>query len=236
MSRFEVTLLPSLHSSLRSQRLTRSLSNVAWDSMLKDQLNGSIRRPLHVSFVCVDLDPPLAILPSSTSTKGRRSSVQSDTISEEGELSLVSRPASSAKSEPLFDSEPTILSFTPSEPVNVLPTVSLFAPASTYLIHTPRIPTFTHTNFDASSSTLSPSGCSSPISIYGLHFLVSHASRTSSYIATLSDLVKDVRQSYAELAALARVRWNLNGRLPWHLEAVKLSVESAASLNPRTSD
>ncbi|GAA5974538.1 hypothetical protein JCM5350_001181 [Sporobolomyces pararoseus] len=208
----------------------------AWDSMLKDQLNGSIRRPLHVSFVCVDLDPPLAILPSSTSTKGRRSSVQSDTISEEGELSLVSRPASSAKSEPLFDSEPTILSFTPSEPVNVLPTVSLFAPASTYLIHAPRIPTFTHTNFDASSSTLSPSGCPSPISIYGLHFLVSHASRTSSYIATLSDLVKDVRQSYAELAALARVRWNLNGRLPWHLEAVKLSVESTASLNPRASD
>ncbi|GAA5955379.1 hypothetical protein JCM3765_006760 [Sporobolomyces pararoseus] len=206
----------------------------AWDSMLKDQLNGSIRRPLHVSFVYVDLDPPLAILPSET--KRRRSSVQSDTISEEGELSLVSRPASSAKSEPLFDMEPTILSFTPSEPVNVLPNVSLLAPASTYLINVPRIPTFTHTHFDASSSSLSSSGCPSPISIYGLHFLVSHASRTSSYIATLSDLVKDVRQSYAELGALARVRWSLSGRLPWHLEAVKLSVESAASLHPHTSD
>jgi hypothetical protein len=206
--------------------------------MLKDQLHGSIRRPLHASFVYLDLDPPLAILPAEE-TKARRTSIQSDTISEEGELSLVSRsnPSSNSKTEPLFDTEPTILSFTPSEPVNVIPSVTLFAPASSYLIHVPRIPTFTHSTFDSSSSSPTSSSSSpSPISIYGIHFLLSHASRTSSYSAPLSDFVKDVRQSYSELAALAKIRWNMNGRLPWHFEAVKTAKEISDSFSQRTSD
>lgn len=200
--------------------------------MLKDQLTG-IRRPLHASFVYVDLNPPLALQPCVA--KFRRASVQSDAISEEGELNLVSRPnpGAATKSEPLFDTEPTILAFTPSEPVNVLPSVTLFAPASTYVIHVPRIPTFTHTTVD-SSAPLSTSP--SPISIYGIHFLLSHASRTSSYTATLSEFVKDVRQSYAELAALAKARWHMNGRLPWHLEAVRLAKDVADTLGERSTE
>jgi hypothetical protein len=205
---------------------------VAWDSMLKDQLMG-IRRPMHASFVYVDPTPPVAIQPSET--KIRRASVQSDTISEEGELSLVSRPASTStsKSEPLFDTDPTILAFTPAEPVNVLPSLTLFAPASTYLIHVPRIPTFTHTTVDSSSSF---SSAPSPISIYAVHFLLSHATRASTYTATLAELVKDVRQSYSELSSLARVRWNMSGRLPWHLEAVKLAQDIAESLKQTVVD
>ncbi|GAA5893124.1 uncharacterized protein JCM6883_007574 [Sporobolomyces salmoneus] len=197
----------------------------AWDSMLKDQLTSSIRRPLHATFVYCDLNPPLSIQPSTE--KPRRTSVQSDTISEEGELNLVSRPS---KTDPLFDTEPTILSFTPSEPINVLPEVNLFAPASTYLIHVPRVPSFTHSTVDSSSP--SSTGSPAPISVIGIHFLLSHASRSSSYTTSpLSDLVKDVRQSYAELGALAKVRSNMNGRLPWHLEAVRIAKEIAESIS-----
>ncbi|GAA5937387.1 uncharacterized protein JCM15063_002891 [Sporobolomyces koalae] len=204
----------------------------AWDSMLKDQLAG-IRRPLHVSFVYVDLAPPLSIVPSTA--KPRRPSVQSETISEEGDLSLVSagpRPSSS-KPDQLFDQEPTVLAFTPAEPVSILPNATLFAPASTYLIHVPRIPTFTHSSVE---SSLSAPVARNTISILGIHFLLSNASRSSSYSASLSSLVKDVRQSYTELAALGRVRWGMNGRLPWHLEAVQLAREHGEAIGRRHRD
>ncbi|GAA5852051.1 hypothetical protein JCM3766R1_005439 [Sporobolomyces carnicolor] len=214
----------------------------AWDSMLKDQLSGGIRRPLHATFLYVELNPPLCIRPSNR--ERRRPSVQSDTISEEGELSFMSRgdpssAATAARTEPLFDTEPTILSFTPSEPVNVLPKLNLFAPASSYIIHVSRIPTFTHALASESTRHSPMFHCDSspsPITVYGIHFLLSHASRSSSYTsATLDDLARDVRQSFAELGALARVRWQMSGRLPWHLEAVKLASELADSISQASS-
>ncbi|GAA5888373.1 hypothetical protein JCM5296_003309 [Sporobolomyces johnsonii] len=193
----------------------------AWDSVLKEQLTLS-KRPLHVTVVCADLDPPLAAQPSST--RNRRSShtsVQSDTISEEGELTLVAaggNGASSSSKPSLFDTQPSIFAFTPAEPAT-LATLPILAPATTYLIHIPRIPSFTHSSIEPFPSSPAPSPA--PVSVHALHFLLSHSSRSSSFAGSLGDLVADVRQSYVELAALGKARWGTSGRLGWHLEAVR---------------
>ncbi|GAA5956883.1 hypothetical protein JCM21900_006280 [Sporobolomyces salmonicolor] len=193
----------------------------AWDSVLKEQLAMS-KRPLHVTVVCADLDPPLAAQPCST--PARRSShisLQSDTISEEGELTLIAtsgNDGSSSSKPSLFDTQPSVFAFTPAEPAT-LATLPILAPATTYLIHIPRIPSFTHSSIQPFPSPPSPSPA--PISVHALHFLLSHSSRSSSFSGSLGDLVTDVRQSYVELAALGQARWGTSGRLGWHLEAVR---------------
>ncbi|GAA6062441.1 hypothetical protein JCM10212_003315 [Sporobolomyces blumeae] len=187
----------------------------AWDSILKEQLT-TLRRPLHASFVYAELDAPLAV--RRNSPEYRRASVQSETISEEGELNFASTASDRPETPPLFDLEASTFAFTPAEPVAITSS-ALVAPASVYLLHVPRIPTLSHASLSHTVETAADAP--TPISIYGLHFLLSHASRTSIYAAPLSDLVKDVQQSFSELASLARVRWKTNGRLAWHLEAVR---------------
>jgi hypothetical protein len=143
-------------------------------------------------------------------------------------------PAGAQAKIPLLDTQPTSLSFTPAEPVSLV-SLPLIAPATTYVFHLPRISTFTQTSIEpfftpASSSSTASGLDASPVSAYALHLLLSHGSRTSSYSATLGDLVADVRTSFVELAALGRARWGMSGRLPFHLEAAHQALDLASYL------
>ncbi|GAA5900685.1 hypothetical protein JCM6882_000939 [Rhodosporidiobolus microsporus] len=195
----------------------------AWDSLLKEHLAVS-KRPLHVTVTSVDFDPPFAV--SQAPAPSRRGSATS-TISEEGELSLTlaGKPLNPSNGKvTLFDNHPSSFTFSPSEPVSLV-SFPVLAPSTTYFIHVPRIPTLTHTRVDRfhSSSGSGPE----PVSVHALHFLLSHASRTSSYTGTLGALVDDVRQSYTELAALGQARWGTSGRLSWHIEGAMQALETA---------
>ncbi|GAA6029607.1 hypothetical protein JCM8097_000960 [Rhodosporidiobolus ruineniae] len=204
----------------------------AWDSLLKEHLALS-KRPIHVTFACVDLDPALFVSPADPPS--RRSSTASTTINEEeGELSVVTpgvalaTASSNGSKPPLFDDQAGSFSFTPSEPVSLV-SLPLLAPASTYIIHVPRLHTFTHSTTEPFQPAPSPSS-PAPISITALHFLLSHASRTSSYTGTLGELVDDVRTSFVELAALGKARWGTSGRVSWHLEAASQALALAEQL------
>ncbi|BGP14917.1 hypothetical protein JCM10213_003726 [Rhodosporidiobolus nylandii] len=199
----------------------------AWDSLLKEHLAVS-KRPLHVTFSCIDLDPAFAISPADpTSPRPPATS----TLAEEGEPALAApRPASLATAGgkvTLFDTAPSSFAYTPSEPVSLV-SLPLLAPATTYLLHVPRTSSFTHAGPEPFRP--SPSTAPSPISAYAVHFLLSHASRPSCYTGTLEALVADVRQSYTELAALGHARWGTSGRLAWHIEAALQALALAEHL------
>ncbi|GAA5989376.1 hypothetical protein JCM11641_004204 [Rhodosporidiobolus odoratus] len=192
----------------------------AWDSLLKEHLAIS-KRPLHVTFACADLDPSFSLTPAVTSSPH---SPFTATLAGDNKSSSV--PGSVSKQVggkvTLFDDQASAFAFTPSEPVS-LASLHLLAPISTYIVHVPRISSFSHSSIELfQPSTLDSIA---PISAYGIHFLLSHASRTSCYNGTLGELVADVQQSYVELATLGQVRWGASGRLSWHLEAAKQALE-----------
>ncbi|GAA5839470.1 hypothetical protein JCM11251_002734 [Rhodosporidiobolus azoricus] len=198
----------------------------AWDSLLKEHLAVS-KRPMHVTFACVDLDPAFAV--SSASVPSRRGSATS-AISEEGELSFTIAgkpvPRVAGKVSSVFDIQPSVFTFTPAEPISLISFPAL-APATTYFVHIPRIPTLTHTRIDNSLPSSPSASAVEPVSVHALHFLLSHASRTSAYNGTLGDLVADIGQSMTELAALGQARWGTSGRLSWHIEAAIQALETA---------
>lgn len=125
----------------------------------------------------------------------------------------------------MFDASPTTFTFTPSEPVS-LRTLPFSPAASTFFLHVPRISSHAHSALNL-GAPVDPASTSS----YAIHFFLSHASRTSSYKATLGALVADVRRSFVELAALGRVRWGTSGHLAWHLEATSLALLLADQLS-----
>lgn len=190
------------------------------------------KRAFHVSIVCSDLAPPISLinqfeeLPStpSSSMETRRSSA------EEGELTLhVSTPvdttspsATFVKQQPgHFDTQPTFAAYTPLDLVVIDSTSDLVAPLTTYIAHIPRFASLSHTSFSTESILSSaPPSSSSSISFLGLHFLTSYHSKSSTLDLTMEEHVRDVRQSFVELATLGRLRWGSSGRIAWHLEAV----------------
>ncbi|GAA5893846.1 hypothetical protein JCM8208_001259 [Rhodotorula glutinis] len=194
-----------------------------WDSLLKEYL-AVVRRPLHVTFACAELDPALAVLPRHAFPA--QSSAASTTSVEDGQASIAGSVGSVGDGKTtLFDATPTTLTYTPTEPVS-LSTLPFTPAASTYFLHVPRLSSHAHSTVDLGTS-IDPSSTST----YAVHFFLSHASRTSSYKATLGALVGDVRRSFVELAALGQVRWGTSGRLTWHLEATGLALLLAEQLS-----
>ncbi|GAA5936045.1 hypothetical protein JCM3775_003565 [Rhodotorula graminis] len=194
-----------------------------WDSLLKEYL-AVVRRPLHVTFACAELDPALAVLPRHAFPA--QSSAASFTSIEDGQASVAGSVGSVGSGKTtLFDATPTTLTYTPTEPVS-LSTLAFTPAASSYFLHVPRISSHAHSTVDL-GSPIDPSSTSA----YAVHFFLSHASRTSSYKATLGALVGDVRRSFVELAALGQVRWGTSGRLAWHLEATGLALLLAEQLS-----
>ncbi|GAA5870628.1 hypothetical protein JCM8547_002066 [Rhodosporidiobolus lusitaniae] len=201
-----------------------ALETRAWDSLLKEHLAVS-RRPLHATFASLDLDPAVSLSPATPVY--RRESATS-TIFEDGELSLTPVTSTSTSGKViLFDTQPATFAFTPAEPVSLI-TLPVIAPASTFIFHIPRISSLAHSAVEPFE--LAATTSSAPISAYAVHFLLSHSSRTSSYTGTLSELVADVRQSFAELAALGQARWEMSGRFPWHIEAARASLSLATQI------
>lgn len=201
----------------------RSLLCAAWDSLLKEYL-AVVRRPLHVTFACAELDPALAVLPRHAFAA--HSSAASTTSIEDGQVSVAGSVSSVGDGKTtLFDATPTTFTYTPSEPVS-LNTLPFTPAASTYFMHVPRLSSHAHSTLDLGTATDAASTSS-----YAVHFFLSHASRTSSYKATLGALVGDVRRSFVELAALGQVRWGTSGRLAWHLEATSLALLLAEQLS-----
>lgn len=195
--------------------------------MLKGVL-AEFKRPLHVTLVGVDTRPPISVLqrkPSPTSSAPASSPSHSQTHSEEGEVvsSASASSATTGRPKPAhLDRQPTTFSFTPSEPIAFGSGDShLLVPASTYLIHVPRIPSLAHTLIEPFMPT---TASNNGVSVLGVHFLLAHRSKTSSLDVTLEKHVRDVRQSFTELASLGKERWGTSGRMPCHLEAVA-SVE-----------
>ena len=133
---------------------------------------------------------------------------------------LSSAAATTARTKPAhLDSQPSVFALTPAEPVALGPDSNIIAPASTYLVHVPRIASLSHTSIEP----FMPS--TSAISVLGVHFLLSHHSQTSSLGITLAQHLQDIRQSFVELATLGLTRWGTSGRMPWHLESVKVVLD-----------
>lgn len=171
---------------------------------------------MHVSFVCVELAPSIALDLSNPIVS--RPATSSTVISEDGEVTFIGARDSVPDKSPIFDQSSSTLTFTPREPV-ALSDGTLVAPASTYVFSVPRFSTADH------SSAPAPSGPSSPaVSAYALHFLLSHRTRNSSYAATLKSLLSDVTRSFVELAALGQARFGTSGRMSWHIEAARQAL------------
>lgn len=183
--------------------------------LLADQLSLS-GRPLHVSLVCTDFAPPISVLLLPSSDLSSPFPAAHRFSLGEGELlssTQISKPAH-------LDVEPSFLAFTPPEPVLIHSDSDIIAPSSTFLVHVPRIASLSHTVPSPLRSPASASTPNSSLSILGIHFLLSYATKSSSLDITLGELVSDVRQSWVELAALGTMRWGGSGRLPWHVEMV----------------
>lgn len=170
---------------------------------------------------CSDLQPPLCVVQLHPANS-RASSVpptDADADAEEGE---VTRPGvvlgTTVSLKPAhLDAQSSLFAFTPSEPIAISPLSDLIAPASTYLIHVPRIASLAHTlDLDP---LLIPPASSPSISILGIHLVTAFASPSSSLDITLGEHLADIRQSFTELSALGQARWGTSGRIPWHLEA-----------------
>ncbi|BGP23717.1 proteophosphoglycan ppg4 [Rhodotorula toruloides] len=187
----------------------------AWDSILREVSTAS-RRQMHVSFVCVELDPSLALDLSTRAPS--RPATSSTVISEDGEVTFIGERSDAPDKSPIFDHSSSTLTFTPPEPVSLSDGI-LIAPASTYIFTVPRFSTGDHT------SSPDPSGPPIPaVSAYALHFLLSHRTRNSAYTATLKELLADVTRSFVELAALGQARFGTSGRMSWHLEAARQAL------------
>ncbi|KAK4702730.1 hypothetical protein P7C70_g3492, partial [Phenoliferia sp. Uapishka_3] len=188
----------------------------AWHVLLKEKL-ASTNRPLHVTIACSDLQPPLSVvqLPSMTS----RSPASPPHDAEEGEVTRLGPTGSTISLKPPhIEAQSSLFAFTPSDLVAIGPQSDLIVPASTYLIHVPRIASLAHTlDLDP---LLIPSASSPSISILGLHLVTAFASPSSSLSITLSEHLADIRQSFAEVSAIGQTRWGTSGRIPWHLEAI----------------
>ncbi|BGP07014.1 hypothetical protein JCM10049v2_002844 [Rhodotorula toruloides] len=187
----------------------------AWDSILREVSTGS-RRQMHVSFVCVELAPTIALDLSNPVVS--RPATSSTVISEDGEVTFTGTRDSTADKSPIFDHSSSALTFTPREPV-ALSDGALVAPASTYVFSVPRFSTADHTSAPAPSGPPSPA-----VSAYALHFLLSHRTRNSSYNATLRDFLSDVTRSFVELAALGQARFGTSGRMSWHVDAARQAL------------
>lgn len=96
----------------------------------------------------------------------------------------------------------------------------MIAPATTYLVHVPRITTLSHS---ASSHplTLDSPPVRDATSTCAIHLLFSTASKTSLYDEPVETYLADVRRSFVELAALGKARWGTSGRMSWPVEAVR---------------
>lgn len=179
-------------------------------------MSTSSRRQLHVSFVCVELAPSIALDLSSPTVA--RPATSSTIISEDGANTFLGARKDEPHTSPILDQSPSTFTFTPREPVAVSKG-ALVVPASTYVFHAPRFSTADH------ALSLAPSGPpSSALSAYALHFLLSHGTRHSSYNATLKDFLSDVTRSFVELAALGQARFGTSGRMSWHVEAARLAL------------
>ncbi|GAA5992731.1 hypothetical protein JCM10908_006902 [Rhodotorula pacifica] len=194
----------------------------AWESVLNEFASQS-KRPLHLSFACVDPSPPMALARSDAGTQ-RPSTTSS--IPEEGEF-LHHRRASPAhmhvKSDSkvaVFDAESAFFSFTPAEPVP-LTSLAILAPASTFLVHVPRTTSLAHCT---PSPTFEDLFSRQAISAYGIHLLCSTASKSSLYDSPIASYLADVRRNFVELAALGKARWGTTGRMSWHLEAARDAI------------
>lgn len=194
---------------------------------LKENVTNS-RRAFHVSIVCSDLSPKISIIlkkeepiiPLSPASLHRRRS-----SAEEGEVTFTPislNPVPVTIKQPNhFDTQPTFAAFTSSSLITIDSTSNLVAPISTYIAYVPRFASLSHTAYETESVlSNSPSSSSSSISLLGLHFLTCHQTKSSTLDLTLEEHVKDVRQSFVELATLGKLRWGTSGRIAWHLEAV----------------
>ncbi|KWU47276.1 hypothetical protein RHOSPDRAFT_30692 [Rhodotorula sp. JG-1b] len=196
----------------------------AWESVLHEFASQS-KRPLHLSFSCIDPEPPIAL--SRFDAELHRPSTTSS-IPEEGEFNLraASQPSSAAssfrmdgKGAAVFDAEPAFFSFTPAEPIP-LSSLSVVAPASTFLIHLPRTTPLSHCT-PSPPPTFEDSSSRQATSAYGIHLLCSTSSKSSLYDSPVASYLADVRRNFVELAALGKARWGTSGRMSWHLEAAR---------------
>lgn len=181
----------------------------AWDTLLKE-VGPGLRRPLHVTIVAVDLQPPISVIEQAFET------ARAATSTEEGEVDpdvALSKPAH-------LDDQARMFTYTPAEPIALPSSPSLIAPATSYIVHIPRMSSLTHTTIDAFMPR------SPAVSAFGVHFLMSRQSKSSSLKIPLHQHVDDVTKSFIQLAALAEVRWGASGRLPWPLEACHLFIEN----------
>lgn len=194
----------------------------AWESVLNEFASQS-KRPLHLSFSCVDPEPPIAL--SRFDAELQRPSTTSS-IPEDGEFNLraASQPSSAissrmdSKAAAVFDAEPAFFSFTPAEPIP-LSSLSVVAPASTFLFYVPRTTPLSHCT--PSPPTFEDSSSRQATSAYGIHLLCSTSSKSSLYDSPVASYLSDVRRSFVELAALGKARWGTSGRMSWHLEAAR---------------
>ncbi|KAK4055551.1 hypothetical protein OIV83_000097 [Microbotryomycetes sp. JL201] len=202
-----------------------------FEALLKDVLPHH-KRPLHVSLVAIELDAPLAVVkrhePQPSSVALATNVVQP--IQEDGEV-MSSTPTEQSPSS----NQPTFVRVVPNEPVAIGSHSNLIAPASAFLVHVPQNASLSHLDraepfMSSSDSAMSMSPTSNAISVFGLHFLSFRRSPSSQTNTLLKDLVKQVSQSFVELAALGQTRWSASGRLPWHVEAVQAIVNLVESV------
>ncbi|KAM0788943.1 hypothetical protein ACM66B_003018 [Microbotryomycetes sp. NB124-2] len=206
----------------------------AFESLLKEVLPQH-KRPVHVTLVAVENDAPLAVLKQPESSKASTVKVVSPrAMQEDGELDP-SSPSVSTDSSSMSSANARVLRLVPHEPVAIGSHSNLMAPASAYLVHLPQVASLTHLDkaqpfMPSASSSSSTSSSSNAVSVYGLHFLLSNHSPTSQLSMTLSQHVEVVSQSFVELEALGKTRWNASGRLAWHVEAVQALVNLVESV------
>lgn len=177
------------------------------------------KRPLHLSYASIDSSPPLALARAGEAQT--RPSTTSSSIPEEGEYTLQPSVTGAPKGtdSSVFDSDPSFFSFTPSEPIS-LPSTSVVAPASTFLIHVPRLTNLEH----AASTSFDELKRLQTTSAYGIHLLCSTASKSSLYDDNVEAYLADVRRNFVELAGLGKARWGTSGRMAWHIEAARDSL------------
>ncbi|SGY79008.1 BQ5605_C008g05011 [Microbotryum silenes-dioicae] len=207
---------------------------IAWDKISRDIIS-ALRRPLHITISCAEIGPALSMLPVLHEASEHTSSP----MSEEGELGAGNDAGTTMspalgrshagrtrnQSKPIhLDSGTCLFVHTPNHPITFDTSASLVAPASSFLIHAPRLPTFAQAPFQ-------PFMPASPaISVLALHVLSSACTKTSTLRIDLSQHVADIMQSFADLAALGHARWGASGRVPWHLEAVASVLDILAAL------